>query len=276
MMKHSARSFIRRHPLSLQEVIATPMIVRENVPGLEGLPFPRSTIIQDLARFAGHSPGALRTALSRLRTTGELVSFADPSGVTRFRLTETQNSVSGVVRAWPERPEGFLIGVFSFRAPEEAKRRAVRETLRHFGFKRIAQNTYINGMIDTSGLEAEMKRAGVADRFYVFRCPEIDDPTLLGRLAEVFDVKNRKRTLEDFREELAAFLEEPGIDSMEIGRRVFYAGPVHHRISFAEEPPIPARILPPGYPLSELRSYLDAAITTRRSDIVRYYRALCE
>ena len=51
-------------------------------------------------------------------------------------------------------PEGFLIGVFSFRAPEEAKRRAARETLLHFGFKRIAQNTYINGVIDTSGLEA--------------------------------------------------------------------------------------------------------------------------
>jgi DNA-binding transcriptional regulator PaaX len=276
MAKHNARSFIRRHPLSLQEVIATPMIVREYVPGLEGLPFPRSAIIRDLAAFAGHSPGAVRTALSRLRTTGDLVSLVDPSGVTRFRLTESQKSVSSLVRAWPERPEGFLIGVFSFRAPEEAKRRAVREILLHFGFKRIAQNTYINGMIDTSGLDAEMKRARVADRFYLFRCPEIDDPTLLRRLAEVFDVKGRQRTLEGFREELAAFLEEPGIDAMELGRRVFYAGPVHHRISFVEEPPIPARILPPGYPLSELRSYLDSAITTRRSDIVHYYRTLCE
>jgi DNA-binding transcriptional regulator PaaX len=275
-MKHSARSFIRRHPLSLQEVIATPLIFREYVPGLEGLPFPQLAIIRELAAFAGHSPGAVRTALSRLRATSGLVSFVDPAGVTRFRLTETQKSVSGVVRAWPERPEGFLIGVFSFRAPEEAKRRAVRETLLHFGFKRIAQNTYINGMIDTSGLDAEMRRARAADRFYIFRCPEIDDPALLRRLAEVFDVKGRRRTLEVFREELAAFLEEPGIDGMEFGRRVFYAGPVHHRVCFFEEPPIPARILPPGYPLSELRSYLDSAITARRSDFVHYYRTLCE
>jgi DNA-binding transcriptional regulator PaaX len=275
-MKQTARSFIRRHPQSLQEVIATPLIFREYVPGLEGLPFPRSAIIRDLAAFAGHSPGALRTALSRSRAAGELVSFVDPSGVTRFRLTEMQKSVSNVVRAWPERPEGFLIGVFSFSAPEEAKRRAVREILLHFGFKRIAQNTYINGMIDTSGLEAEMKRVQAADRFYVFRCPEIDDPALLRRLAEVFDVEGRKRALEDFLDELAAFLEEPGIDGMEFGRRAFYAGPVHHRISFVEEPPIPARILPPGYPLSELRSYLDSAITARRGDIVRYYRTLCE
>lgn len=275
-MKHPARSFILRYPLSLPEVIATPMIFREYVPGLEGLPFPRLAIIQDMAAFAGHSPGALRTALSRQRTTGDLASFVDPSGITRFRLTEAQKSVSGVVQAWGARPDGFLIGVFSFRAPEEAKRRAARQTLLHYGFKRFAQNTYINGMIDTSGLEAEMKRAGAADRFFIFRCPEIDDQTLLGRLAEVFDVEGRQRTLEGFRAELAAFLEEPDIDAMELGRRVFYAGPVHHRISFAEEPPIPACILPRGYPLSELRSYLETVIATRRRDIARYYRALCE
>ena len=274
-MKHTARSFIRRHPLSLQEVITTPLIFREYVPGFEALPFPGSAVIRDLAAFAGHSPGAVRTAMSRLRAAGELVSFVDPSGVTRFRLTETQKSVGGVVRDWPARPEGFLIGVFSFRAPEEAKRRAVRETLLHFGFKRIAQNTYINGMIDTSVLDAEMKRAGVADRFYVFHCPQIDDPALLRRLAGVFDVKGRKHALEGYREELAAFLEEPGIDGIELGRRVFYAGPVHHRTCFVEEPPIPARILPQGYPLSELWSYLDSIITARRGDIMRYYRTLC-
>ena len=170
-MKHSVCSFIRRHPLSLREVIATPMIFREYVEGFEGLPFPRSAIIQDLAAFGGHGPGAVRTALSRLRMAGELVSFIDPSGVVRFRFTKSQKSVSGVVRAWPARPEGFHIGVFSLRA------------------------------------------------------------------------------LDAFREELAAFLEEP---------------------------PIPARIQPPGYPLSELWSYLDSLLTASRTDIVYYYRTWCE
>src|SRR4030042_1558108 len=181
-MKQAARSFKRRHPLSLQEIIAAPAIFHEYVPDLSGLPFPRAAVIHDLAAFAGFSPGAVRTAMSRLRAAGELESFIDEAGV-----TQSQKTISGVVRAWPERPEGFLIGVFSFRAPEEAERRAVRETLRHFGFKRFAQNTYINGMIDTAGLETEMRNAGVADRSYVFRRPQIDDPALLRRLAAVFD-----------------------------------------------------------------------------------------
>jgi len=43
-----------------------------------------------------------------------------------------------------------------------------------------------------------------------------------------------------------------------------------------EEPPIPARILSPGYPLSELQSYLGSAIVATRSDTERYYRTLCE
>jgi DNA-binding transcriptional regulator PaaX len=274
-LSQTAHSFVRRYPLSLREVIATPMIFRENVPGFDRLPFPTADIIRDLAELAGHGDGALRTAMSRVRASGELKDFIDETGTRRFRLTPMQESVSRVVRDWRMRPDGFIVGVFSFHAREEAERRTVRESLMYFGFKRIAQNTYINGMIDTSGLEAELARAGVSDRFYLFRCPLIDDEALLARLAEVFDVKARARTLERFRADLEAFLEEPGIDEMELGRRVFYAGPAHHRMCFMEEPPIPARILPESYPLTGLATYLGAVIANRWQSIETYYRALC-
>jgi DNA-binding transcriptional regulator PaaX len=252
------------------------MIFRENIPGFERLPFPSADIIRDFAALSGHDYGALRTAISRARASGELKDFVDKAGVRRFRLTPMQESVSRVVRDWRTRPDGFIVGVFSFHAREEAERRAVRESLQYFGFKRIAQNTYINGMIDTSGLEAELARAGVADRFYLFRCPSIDDKALLARLAEVFDVKGRARTLERFRADLEAFLEEPGIDEMEFGRRVFYMGPAQHRICFTEAPPIPARILPESYPLAGLMTYLRGVITDRWESIEKYYRTLCE
>jgi DNA-binding transcriptional regulator PaaX len=275
-LSQTAHSFVRRYPLSLREVIATPMIFRENVPGFDRLPFPTVDIIRDLAALAGYGDGALRTAMSRVKASGELKDFVDEAGTRRFRLTPMQESVSRVVRDRRVRPDGFIVGVFSFHAREEVERRAVRENLKYFGFKRIAQNTYINGTIDTSGLEAELARAGVSDRFYLFRCPSIDDETLLARLAEVFDVKARERTLKRFRVELTRFLEEPGLDEMELGRRVFYAGPVHHRMCFTEEPPVPAHILPESYPLRGLTTYLGAVITNRRKKIEAYYRTLCE
>lgn len=275
MLSHAARQFVGRHPLSLREVIATPMIFRENIPGFETLPFPGVEILRDLAAFAGYGYGALRTAMSRARASGELLGIQDEMGIQRFRLTPTQVSVSRVVRDWSSRPDGFIIGVFSFHAREAAERRAVRETLLYFGFKRIAQNTYINGMIDTTDLEAEMTRSGVADRFYLFRCASIDDPALLARLSRIFDVKGRARALERFRRELEGFLEEPGLDAMELGRRVFYAGPVQHRMCFVEEPPIPARMLPASYPLSGLTAYMGSILRRRWNQIETYYRTLC-
>ncbi len=275
MLSHTARQFIRRHPLGLREVIATPMIFRENIPGFETLPFPGVEILRDLAAFAGYGYGALRTAMSRAKASGELSGVQDEAGIQRFRLTPTQESVSRVVRDWSSRPEGFIIGVFSFHAKEGAGRRAARENLQYFGFKRIAQNTYVNGMIDTTDLEAEMERAGVADRCYLFRCSSVEDPKLLARLSRVFDVKGRASTLERFRRELEGFLEEPGLDAMEMGRRVFYAGPVQHRVCFVEEPPIPARMLPASYPLSGLTAYIGSVLRRRWKQIETYYRALC-
>jgi DNA-binding transcriptional regulator PaaX len=270
-----AHDFIAHHPLSLKEVIITPMIFRENVQAFRDQPFPCIGLIRDLARFAGYGPGALRTAMSRLRASGELVGFDDESDVTRFRLSEARRAISDVVIGWETRPEGFIIGVFSFKKENEAERRFVRETLRHFRFKRIAQNTYISGMIDTAGLNAAMTRAGVAEHFYLFRCPTIDDPSLLLRLKQIFDVRGRARELAAFLQKLKAFLEEPGMDAMEFGRRLFYAGPVHHTKSFVEEPPLPAGLLPPGYPLPELRGYLRAAMAARSGDVLGYYRTLC-
>jgi hypothetical protein len=95
-------------------------------------------------------------------------------------------------------------------------------------------------------------------------------------LAEVFDVKARARMLERFRADLEAFLEESGMDDMELGRRVFYMGPAQHRICFMEEPPIPARILPESYPLAGLMTYLSGFMARRWKSIETYYLTLCE
>jgi DNA-binding transcriptional regulator PaaX len=274
-LTQTARRFVARYPITLREAISTPMIFQGNVPGFTELPHPRVELIRDLSAFAGFSAGALRTALSRARAAGEVEGFTDPAGVTRYRLTELQREVSEVVRGWQERPEGFLVGIFSFHAREEAERRAVRETLAYFGFKRIAQNAYVNGMIDTAGLEAELERAGVADRCYLFRCPSVEDPALLERLSRALDVAGRAAVLARFQKELEAFLDEPGLTAMETGRRIFYSGPAHHRQCFVDEPPIPARIVPPGYPLDGLRAYLARVIAERMDDCVIYYRTLC-
>jgi hypothetical protein len=50
---------------------------------------------------------------------------------------------------------------------------------------------------------------------------------------------------------------------------------VQYRKLFLEEPPIPARILPSGYPLAPLSAYWSAVIDSRKRDLLKYYRTLC-
>lgn len=263
--------FVNKYPLSLKEIITTPMIFREAVPQLEGFPFPTLSAIRDLAEFAGHSYGTLRTAISRTRASGELKSFQDKNGVTRFKLTKLQKSVSNVVINWQNRPQGFTIVVFSFRKNDEKERRIVREILKYFGFKKLAQNTYINGMIDTTGMETEIEQRKLDQNLYIFRCPEVDSPGLLERLRKIFDVEKRARELSEFETDLKAFLNESSLREDEFARRVFYAGPLHYSKCFVEEPPLPASVLPEGYPLGTLQDYLNSIIRKRSREITSYY-----
>jgi DNA-binding transcriptional regulator PaaX len=267
--------FVRKYPLLIKEIIATPMIFRENDPGFSGLPYPGMAHIRDLAEFAGYGYGALRTAISRLKASGNLESFTDDAGQVRFRLTSMQRSVSDVVRSWESRPKGFVIAVFSFKSEEERGRQRVREALRYFGFKRIAQNAYINGMIDTSHLQDTMAEYGVADKLFLFRCPDVDDPALAAKLEEVFDVRGRAEALRELFADFRLFLGDESLDGPEFGRRVFYAGPVYHMRCFVEEPPFPDDFLPADYPLHELKSWFMARSAERHSDVIAYYSGLC-
>jgi DNA-binding transcriptional regulator PaaX len=277
-MKHkpSIHPFVLKYPLSLREIAATPGVFRENNPGFKSFAYPNTAIIRDLAAFAGYGYGALRTALTRFKSSGEIESFVDKSGITRFRLTSLHKGVSNIIKNRDRRPEGFLIAVFSFKKDDEKERREVRDTLRYFGFKRIAQNTYINGMIDQSGLKTEMKRAGVDRNLYLFQCPEIDDTSVIAKLKSIFDIKKRSLDLKEFVSDLKIFLEEPGQNGLEFGRRVFYSGPVYTRKCFVEEPPLPQKLFPKGYPLGKIETYFGTIIESRITEVIEYYRGFCE
>ena len=62
--------FETRYPVPLNELLLAPVVFRENLPALQGLPFASAQGMKDLAEFAGHSSGAIRTAMSRLRGSG--------------------------------------------------------------------------------------------------------------------------------------------------------------------------------------------------------------
>ncbi len=264
--------FRRRYPLSLAELLLTPVIVRDSVPALAEAPLVTARGMRDLAEYGGHAPGAIRTALSRLRASGGVTTSVDAGGERRYRMAALSQSIRGAVQGRFERPAGFVVAVSSFATEQAAERGFVRSVLSDHGFHRLAQNVYVNGLLDTAELEELIRRRGLSDHLYVFRCGGGQDPALLRRLAGVFDLGGRARAQARVERELRAFLEAPGLPGDERARRILYAAPVHHRITFTEEPPLPAECLPPDYPLERVAAALAGAIGEHARDLVRYFR----
>ncbi len=263
--------FKRKYPLQLQHILITPMIFRENVLLFRELPYPTLNGIRDLAEYAGFSYSAVRTALSRVRAKGEIDMFKDEKGKIRYSLTEIQKSVSRVVSNQKDRPEGFILAVFSFRKDDEKERYVARETLRYYGFKRLAQNTYINGLIDTKELTSAIRKYGLDKNLYIFKCPDIEEGALKDKILEIFDLKRRVLFLNQFNNDLYYFFSEENISEDECARRYLYAGPVHYLKCFVDEPPFPARFLPEDYPLNKIEGLIKLFSTQNRDKIIRYY-----
>lgn len=270
----SKRRFLEAFPLSLVELISTPSVFRENMPFLADLPYPTAAIVRDLAEFAGYSYGAVRTALSRGRTSGYFDTYED-GGTTRFRYSPFQRSVNDAVKARGTSGDGFTIAVASFGEGESALRREIAGCLGWWGFASIARDAYISGRIDTSGLEAELARIGAERKVLLFPCDPPGAKGFADRLVAAFDLGDRARRLRAFRAAARRFIEREGLDPLERGRRIMYSGPVSHKLFFVEEPPLPAAWLPTSYPLKDVKDAYGALMERHAGDLVAYYSSLC-
>ncbi len=264
--------FRSRYPLSLQELLLAPVIFRDTSAELEDLPLASAAGMRDLATYGGHRPGAIRTALSRLRADKAIEPVPGRDGVIRYRMGALSRSISRAVQARFQRPSGFAVAVFSFATEHARGRQVMRSLLAHHGFQKLAQNVYINGQLDTAEMEKMIRRQGLSEHLFLFRCQDAEDKALRRKLARIFDLTGRARALARFEADLRAFLEEPGLPGDEIARRCFYSGPVHYRVTFAEEPPLPASCFPADYPLERLSNYLPAALQKHARELVGYFR----
>jgi DNA-binding transcriptional regulator PaaX len=264
--------FLKRYPVSLLELLVSPVINRAILAPFKDLPHVTADLMSDVASRGGFNPGAIRTALSRLRTSGTLESSPDEGGVMRYRMSAIHRSVNGTVQSRFSRPGGFLLAVFSFSTEDARERQVIREVLKAHGFKKLAQNVYINGQIDTGEIERVVQEKGLAEHLYLFRCSDIEDPRLESKLTALFDVTGRWATLSHFEHHLQEYLEDQRLRGDDFAWRFFAAGPIHYRITFVDEPPLPARCLPAGYPLDRLMSYLPELAQRRSHELVDYYR----
>ena len=274
-------AFIRTFPLTAKAATHTPLVFRAGLFAGDGLPWPSLEGIRDFARFAGIEDGAIRTALSRGKRDGSLLVETDEAGRGRYILAPATFAMGTAQIRSDKRPEGFLIAVFSFTTPEQEERASLRALLKSYGFRKLAQNTYIHGRIETGGLSAAIRELGLERNFFLFTCPDIEDEGLVARVLALFDLESRRRELRDYLGLLREFLPEElareanageEAASDELARRLLYVGAVHWDRVEASEPPIPAKYLPAGYAFAEIQAFYERKLEEGRGAMLRYFR----
>ncbi len=264
-------SFKSLYPLTPKAAIYAPLTFRMGLDFLSDVPETSLNGIRDLAGFAAIGDGAIRTALSREKAAGLIISEKDSKGVTRYRMAQRQFDMG---RAAIERHnrQGFLLAVFSFTDNAVSERKAVRETLQNYGFRKLSQNTYINGEIETEGLLESMREFGLEESFYLFHCPEIDNPELIRKILTLFNIKTRAEELRNFHTQMKTFLSEAALSDHETARRILYLAPIQYEICQINEFPIPAKYLPENYALQDIQRYYHQFIERHQSQLKEYYQ----
>lgn len=266
--------FRKAYPLSVKGSVYNFLILRDGAPFLAGLPYPSLAAIRDFALFAGTSDSAIRTLLSREGRAGYIVRERDEAGVMRYRLTDPSLVLGMVNSRQSGLPEGFIVAAFSFTADAASERSIVRETLKNFGFKKIAQNVYLNGRIDVEPLRAAMRELGLDSHLYLFHCPDLDDEALTRRVLELFEIGERSAELAAFESAMLSFLGPARVAASErdeAARRLIYAGLVFWERFVTTEPPLPARLMPEGYRFGEISHAYDERYAVSAPAITEYY-----
>lgn len=263
--------FLKDYPYSAKEVVFTPIIYRVGLQMPDTVPFPSIKGIRDLAAFAGISDTSIRTALSRAKADGSIHEFKDALGENRYAIAPSTFEMGLATINRDSHPEGFILAVFSFTKDAESERAVVRDTLKNYGFKRIAQNTYINGRIDTAGLMTKMKSFGLEKNLYLFHCPDIDNCDLIQKILVLFNIEKRKEMLNHFYDSMINFLNESGMSDLDLGRRLLYFGAIYWTVCENGEPPIPKKYLPYDYPMAKIRAFYTQFIEQNKNKLIKYY-----
>lgn len=266
--------FRKKYPISAREAVCTTLILRDGFFKKYSLPYPSLKGIRDFTEYCNLTDSAVRTSLSRLHSEGIIRVLKDKKNVTRYRMARSSMDMGNVTRDRQKQPDGFLIAIFSFTKKENTERARVRETLKYYGFKKLAQNTYINGIIETESLKKTMREFGLEKNLYLFQCPNIDDKELVKKMLSIFEIKKRNTFLHEFYKDLMVFLTVKNIDKEDLIHRLYYCGPVHWKICYMDEPPFPLQYLPKDYPIFTLKKFHYELMVNYTNDFIEHYMKL--
>jgi DNA-binding transcriptional regulator PaaX len=197
----------------------------------------------------------------------ETVGSEEPS---RYRL----GSLMETVRLPPrERPSGmrFTILVFSFTSKDAGQRYRMQQILRHFGFKRFAQNAYANVNFEDSGFRRVLEQEGLSENAFLFTHADDGDAELTARLIALWSPERIAESMKRFALELEAFFDDAPIEDGALFCRFFYAGAAYYEHFTVRLPNIPEGMISGEAPLTRIEKLLADFQACHRDRLIGYY-----
>ena len=267
--------FMKKYPISLNDAILFPLIYKTFFNQKKrNLPDPNQSHMIDFAGFAGFSEGAIRTALTRLKKKGSIISYKK-DGKIYYKMSEIRKKVSNYYINTDKKKE-FTIVIFSFNRENSGERYQIRKILKKIGFKMLAQNAYINIRIKKDDLLYKIKGAGFEKNLYIFDSIENLEPFVARNVLKAWKVDEYIKKLNSFYVDFKNFISFMNKNTENIFNLLGYAGVVVFSYFQRNDPPIADIYLPDDYPLKKINAELIEMNIKFSKTMKAYYLKLAE
>lgn len=265
-------TFPERYPLASNEVLHFPMMFPEFMKRfhIPGIPLAKLDFLYEFGEKAGFPPGTVRTALSRLKSTGYIT--VTKTGIdSRYRVSPLQLEImNNMKKRITRHKSGFCIVVYSFEKQQEKERALVRSLLEYAGFVRFAQNAYINMLNDESELRKKIDETGSGANVYLFKVDCIPEEDI-AKISLAWKIPERHLFLNDFYVHVTDFIEQSDGSDADIFYRIGYAWVAFIIRIQSTELPLPEKMLPKDYAYSNISDYLNKCSIREGRTLMSYF-----
>lgn len=265
--------FKEKYPLKVGSAIIAPLAQKHYFSDVPDLPFATLKGMYQLGEYYGIPKTSVRATLFRLCREGAIEAFTDEAGVTRYKMDKMMALISDNAALFGK-SEGFTLAIFNFKKEDARERYRVREILDSFGFRKLAQNVYLNIRVDSGNIMKEMAKWGLQDNIYLFDCDDIKDASMIRRIASLWELDKWNDRLEEFYEDLRSYFSFEGLEDDEIYKRYSYGYSVFFVYFQEKHPFVPQGFLVEGYALGKVLELIRSTVDDYRDNIIGYYRLI--
>lgn len=263
--------FKEKYPLKVSSVIIAPIAQKFYFDGSMGLPFPNLNGMYHLAEYCNIPKTSVRATLSRMCKEGKIESFSDQHGIIRYQMSKMMSLISEQASLFGK-SEGFTLAVFNFKKENDKERYRIREILNSFGFKKLAQNVYLNIRVNSEQIMKEITIWGLQNNVYLFDCDNFTDNDMIARISELWDLSHWNDRLNEFYMDLKTFFDFENKSDEEIYRRYSYGYSVFFVYFYEKLPALPSNFFLPDNGLKRVMELMEITLSQYSDNICSHYK----